>query len=84
MAGGLLIARVDGDGERLDEALPQPPLLGHISLAYALLLVVGVVPGARLGAHLTLRASEERLRMLMGLFFTVLAMAYAASELLAI
>jgi uncharacterized membrane protein YfcA len=58
--------------------------LGHINWTYALLLVVGVVPGARLGAHLTVRGSEARLRLLMGLFFTVLALAYGANELLAV
>lgn len=64
-------------------AMVTHALLGHINWTFALLLVVGVVPGARLGAHLTLRGSEARLRLLMGLFFTVLALAYGASELLA-
>jgi uncharacterized membrane protein YfcA len=58
--------------------------LGHINWTFALLLVVGVVPGAQLGAHLTLHGSEERLRLLMGLFFSVLAIGYGASELLAL
>jgi uncharacterized membrane protein YfcA len=58
--------------------------LGHINWTYALLLVVGVIPGARLGAHLTVRGSEARLRLLMGLFFTLLALSYGASELLAV
>jgi uncharacterized membrane protein YfcA len=58
--------------------------LGHINWTYALLLVVGVIPGARFGAHLTVRGSEARLRLLMGLFFTVLALMYGASELLAV
>jgi uncharacterized membrane protein YfcA len=64
-------------------AMVTHALLGHINWTFALLLVAGVVPGARLGAHLTLRGSEARLRLLMGLFFTVLALAYGASELLA-
>jgi uncharacterized membrane protein YfcA len=64
-------------------AMVTHAVLGHISWTFALLLVAGVVPGARLGAHLTLRGSEARLRLLMGLFFTVLALAYGASELLA-
>ncbi|MEY2591536.1 MAG: uncharacterized protein QOJ67_3520 [Acidimicrobiaceae bacterium] len=58
--------------------------LRHINWTFALLLVVGVVPGAQLGAHLTLHGSEERLRLLMGLFFSVLAIGYGASELLAL
>ena len=65
-------------------AMVTHALLGHISWTFALLLVAGVVPGARLGAHLTLRGSEARLRLLTGLFFTVLALAYGASELLAV
>ena len=55
--------------------------LGHINWTYALLLVVAVVPGAQAGAHLTIRGSEQRLRMLMGVLFTVLALGYGAAEL---
>jgi uncharacterized membrane protein YfcA len=58
--------------------------LGHIDWAFALALVVGVVPGAQLGAHITLRGSEARLRLLMGFFFTVLALAYGIGELRAL
>ena len=58
--------------------------LGHINWAFALLLVVGVVPGAQLGAHVTLGGSEVRLRFLMGLFFTVLASIYGLGELLSL
>jgi len=56
-------------------------LLGHIDWTFALLLVVGVVPGAQLGAHVTLGGSELRLRFLMGLFFTVIALMYGLGEL---
>ncbi|HEY2814096.1 MAG TPA: sulfite exporter TauE/SafE family protein [Acidimicrobiales bacterium] len=59
-------------------------LLGHINWAYALPLVIGVIPGAQVGAHITVRGSEARLRLLMGLFFTVLAVVYGAGELLAL
>lgn len=59
-------------------------LLGHINWAFALLLVVGVVPGAQVGARLTIHGSETRLRFLMGLFFTVLALLYGAGELLSL
>jgi uncharacterized membrane protein YfcA len=57
-------------------------LLGHINWAYALLLVVGVVPGAQVGAKVTIHGSETRLRFMMGLFFTLLALVYGAGELL--
>jgi hypothetical protein len=59
-------------------------LLGHINWAYALPLVVGVIPGAQLGAKVTIHGSEARLRFLMGLFFTVLALLYGAGELLSL
>jgi uncharacterized membrane protein YfcA len=59
-------------------------LLGHINWAYALPLVVGVVPGAQVGAKFTLGGSETRLRLLMGLFFTVLALLYGAGELMSL
>jgi uncharacterized membrane protein YfcA len=58
--------------------------LGHINWAFASLLVVGVVPGAQLGAHVTLGGSEVRLRFLMGLFFTILACAYGFGEILSL
>lgn len=58
--------------------------LGHISWTYALLLMIGVIPGAQIGAHLTIRGSEHRLRVLMGALFTVLALGYGAAELRAL
>ena len=57
--------------------------LGHINWTYALLLTAGVMPGARIGARVTLTGSEARLRYLMGAFFTVLAVVYGGAELLA-
>ena len=57
--------------------------LGHINWTYALLLTVGVMPGARVGARFTLTGSEARLRYLMGVFFTVLAVVYGGAELAA-
>ena len=59
-------------------------LLGHINWSFALLLTVGVIPGAQVGARLTLGGSEARLRFLMGLFFTVLALVYGGAELAAL
>ncbi len=55
--------------------------LGHIDWALALALVVGVIPGAQIGAHLTIRHSERRLRLLMGVLFSLLALGYGISEL---
>jgi uncharacterized membrane protein YfcA len=65
-------------------AMVTHALLGHIDWTFALALVVGVVPGAQVGAHVTLRGSDARLRLLMGLFFTILATAYGIGELAAL
>jgi uncharacterized protein len=59
-------------------------LLGHIDWSFALALVVGVVPGAQIGARITIVGSEERLRLLMGVLYTVLAVGYGYAELRAI
>ncbi len=59
-------------------------VLGHIDWAYALPLMVGVVPGARVGAHLTIGSSERTIRMLFGALIMVLAVIYGASELVAL
>ena len=58
--------------------------LGHIDWLYALPLCVGVVPGARLGAHLTIRAEDHTLRVLVGVVLGVIAIAYAVGETLAL
>lgn len=57
--------------------------LGHIDWAYALPLMVGVVPGARIGAHLTIGSSERAVRSWFGAMIVVLALIYGASELVA-
>jgi len=59
-------------------------LLGHIDWFFALPLAVGVIPGARLGAHLTIRSSDRTLRLLVGLVLGVIAIVYAAGELAAL
>ena len=58
--------------------------LGHINWLYALPLCVGVVPGARLGAHLTIRSEDHTLRVLVGVVLGVIAVAYAVGETLAL
>ncbi|HEX2039570.1 MAG TPA: sulfite exporter TauE/SafE family protein [Acidimicrobiales bacterium] len=54
--------------------------VGDIDWRTAVLLSVGVVPGARLGAHLAVRASEARLRRAVAAFMGIVAVAYALSE----
>lgn len=59
-------------------------LLGHIDWTYALPLMIGVVPGARIGARLTIGASEETIRRLFGVVIVVFALIYGATELIAL
>ncbi len=59
-------------------------LLGDIDWRFALLLAVGVVPGARLGAALTVRTSDRRLRTVVALFLGLTAVLYAGGELVAL
>lgn len=56
-------------------------LLGHVDWAIFLVVSIGVVPGARLGARLALGAREHVLRLAVGSFLLVIAIAYGAAEL---
>jgi uncharacterized membrane protein YfcA len=58
--------------------------LGHIDWLFALPLCVGVVPGARLGAHLTIRSSDRTVRLLVGVVLGLIALVYAGGEILAL
>jgi uncharacterized membrane protein YfcA len=55
-------------------------LLGDIDWRLAVLLTVGVVPGARIGASLTIRTSERRLRLAVGCFLALVALVYFVTE----
>ncbi len=55
--------------------------LGHIDWAIFLVVTLGAVPGARLGATVALGTRERTLRKLVGTFLLVVAVAYGASEL---
>jgi uncharacterized membrane protein YfcA len=57
---------------------------GDIDWRFAVWLCVGVVPGARIGAALSLRTGERRLRLLVGGFLSALAVVYAVSEIVAL
>jgi uncharacterized membrane protein YfcA len=54
--------------------------LGHIDWTAALLLIVGSVPGARLGATIALGTRERTLRTLVGTFLAVVAVAYGVQQ----
>jgi hypothetical protein len=56
-------------------------LQGHVDWRMATALVVGVVPGARAGAALTIRATDRRLRVTVASFLGFTAVLYAAGEL---
>jgi uncharacterized membrane protein YfcA len=59
-------------------------LLDHIDARVALALVLGAVPGARIGAALTIRATDRRLRVTVASFLGFTAVLYAAGELAAL
>jgi uncharacterized protein len=59
-------------------------VLDHIDWRAAIALIVGVVPGARLGAHLTIGTQDRRLRIAVGLFLGLTAALYAIGELVAL
>ncbi len=56
-------------------------LLDHVDWRVVAALVAGVVPGARIGAALTIRAADRRLRVTVASFLGATAVIYAAGEL---
>jgi uncharacterized protein len=54
--------------------------LGDVDWRLAILLMIGVIPGARVGAALTLRTAERRLRLAVGVFLAVVALVYFVTE----
>jgi uncharacterized membrane protein YfcA len=58
-------------------------LLGDIDWRLALLLTAGVVPSARLGAVLSIRARDRRLRVAIAAFLGTVAVAYGGGEVIA-
>jgi uncharacterized membrane protein YfcA len=59
-------------------------ILGHVDWRLATVLAIGVVPGARLGASLTIRIPERRLRLLVGVFLGLVGVVYFAIEVRAL
>lgn len=59
-------------------------VLGHVDWAIFLVLTLGVVPGARIGAQIALGARERSLRLAVGLFLLAVAVAYGVAELTAV
>jgi uncharacterized membrane protein YfcA len=54
--------------------------LGDIDWRLAVLLTIGVIPGARIGAGLTIRTAERRLRLAVGIFLALVALVYFVTE----
>ena len=65
-------------------ALVTHAALGHINWAYSLLLVAGTIPGAQIGSKITIGTADRTVRLLFGVFLTVLAVVYGAAELIAL
>lgn len=62
-------------------AMVTHTLLGHIDWGFALPLLVGTVPGAWVGSRLTIGASEQRVELLLGVFFIVVAFVFGGGEI---
>jgi uncharacterized membrane protein YfcA len=58
--------------------------LGHIDWAYAVTLCIGVVPGARVGAHVTITSSDRTVRIAVATVLGTIAVIYAGGEIIAI
>jgi uncharacterized membrane protein YfcA len=59
-------------------------VLGHIDWGFAIPLSLAVIPGARIGAGLTIRTSDRPLRLMVATLLSVVAVVYATSELVAL
>ncbi len=57
---------------------------GTVNWVYALPLCLGVVPGARLGAHFAIQASDRHLRFALGSILGTVGLGYGIAELIAL
>ena len=57
--------------------------LGNIDWRVAAALTLTVIPGARLGAHLTVKSDDRRLRYAVALFLGAVSLVYAVGEIIA-
>jgi uncharacterized membrane protein YfcA len=65
-------------------ALVAHIVLGHVDWLFALPLMLGGVPGARVGARLTLGGAERTVRRWFGVLVIVVACIYGGTELVAL
>jgi uncharacterized membrane protein YfcA len=54
---------------------------GHVDWRVATMLIIGAIPGARIGAALTVEAADMRVRRTVGLFLGFTAVLYFIEEL---
>lgn len=59
-------------------------LLGHIDPWIALWLIVGIIPGARIGSLLSIRAKDMTLLALFGLFLVVVGVLFLYTEAISV
>jgi hypothetical protein len=57
---------------------------GHIDWSFAVPLAIGVVPGARIGASITIGTSERRLRLIVAVALGGVGVIYAVEEFVAL
>jgi uncharacterized membrane protein YfcA len=58
--------------------------LGHIDWTFAIALSIGVIPGARIGAHFTINAADRVLRYFVGTALGVISLVYGIGEAVAL
>jgi uncharacterized membrane protein YfcA len=59
-------------------------LLGHVDWGFAIPLSIAVIPGARIGAGLAIKASDRVLRLTVAIGLSAVAAVYATTELAAL
>jgi uncharacterized membrane protein YfcA len=59
-------------------------LLGNVNWFYAVPLMVSAIPGARVGAHLAIKASDRHLRIVVACVLGAISIGYGTAELIAL
>jgi uncharacterized protein len=55
-------------------------VLDHVNWAYAVPLMIGVIPGARIGARITVGSSDRAIRRFFGIFIVVTAVVFGITQ----
>jgi len=61
-----------------------PAIQGDIDWSFAIALAIGVIPGAQIGARLTIASDDRTLRYAVGTALGIIAIIYAAGEIAAL